>query len=392
MEEKARKILIFATSYLPLVGGAEIALKSITDRIDGFDFDLITSRPSGSLLEQERIGNINIFRVGGRGALLNFIIPKTFLPFSAYFKAKELMAKNKYDLIFLLQASQVAGAVWLLKKFSHIKQPIVLNLQEGRNFKTNPLKQFFFKRIVSSADYVTAISSHLKVVAQKYGAKKKPIKIIPNGVDMKNFSQEFSYGELTELSDKLGIKPDEKVIISVSRLAPKNGIGDLIQAMGILVNNWQGLRYKLLLAGSGKLDQPFRELTHKLGIARDVVFAGDISHEELPKYLRIADVFVRPSLSEGLGNAFLEAMASGVAIVGTPVGGIPDFLIEGETGFFCEVGNPQSIAEKIKLIFDDEKLSGQIIGKAYKLVKEKYNWTAIAAEYEKLFNELTTDK
>jgi glycosyltransferase involved in cell wall biosynthesis len=102
--------------------------------------------------------------------------------------------------------------------------------------------------------------------------------------------------------------------------------------------------------------------------------------------LKISDVFVRPSLSEGLGNAFLEAMAASIPVIGTPVGGIPDFLKDEETGLFCEVGNPEDIAQKIeKLVFDDS-LRKRIIENGLELVKEKYDWGFIAAQYIELYD------
>jgi len=87
--------------------------------------------------------------------------------------------------------------------------------------------------------------------------------------------------------------------------------------------------------------------------------------------LALADVFVRPSLSEGLGNVFLEAMAAGLPIIGTPVGGILDFLKDGETGLFCRIKNPKSIAEKIKEILSDDRLREKLIQNGQKLAEEK---------------------
>ena len=119
-----------------------------------------------------------------------------------------------------------------------------------------------------------------------------------------------------------------------------------------------------------------------------MVFTGSISPHLLPKYLRIADVFVRPSRSEGLGSAFLEAMAAGLPVIGTRVGGIPDFLKDGETGLFCKVDDPKSIVEKINLLTADKNLQNHIIQKGYKMVATNYNWKKIAKEYQIVFESL----
>ncbi len=93
-----------------------------------------------------------------------------------------------------------------------------------------------------------------------------------------------------------------------------------------------------------------------------------------------SDVFCRPSLSEGLGNAFLEAMAAGLPVVATRVGGIPDFLTDGETGLFVQTGNPQDVAAKIQTILTDEKLTKRLVVRAMTRVKEHYSWERVAAQ------------
>jgi glycosyltransferase involved in cell wall biosynthesis len=148
----------------------------------------------------------------------------------------------------------------------------------------------------------------------------------------------------------------------------------------------EGPVFKLLLLGAGEQEEELSKLVDDLKIKDKVAFIGLVSRSELPKYLKISDVFVRPSLSEGLGSAFLEAMAAGVPVIGTPVGGIPDFLKDDETGLFCEAGNPESIARKVeKLVFDDS-LKKKIVENGLKLVKEKYDWKIIAAQYAELYN------
>jgi glycosyltransferase involved in cell wall biosynthesis len=261
-----------------------------------------------------------------------------------------------------------------------------LTLQEGKNLDD----QGWFvksgrKMIIRKANRITAISEYLKKYVLKI-RRNTPVTIIPNGADIDSFCKDFSYGELSMLKDRLEIKPGEKVIISVSRLVPKNGLDNLIRAAAVLNKKTEGLIFKLLLVGEGEQKNELAKLADDLWLKERVIFAGYVDRFKLPKYLKISDVFVRPSLSEGLGNAFLEAMAAGIPVVGTPVGGIPDFLKDDETGLFCEAGNPESIARKVeKLVFDDS-LKKKIVENGLKLVKEKYDWKIIAAQYAELYN------
>ena len=105
----------------------------------------------------------------------------------------------------------------------------------------------------------------------------------------------------------------------------------------------------------------------------------------LPRVLKAADVFARPSRSEGLGISFLEAMAAGLPVVATPVGGIPDFLTDGETGLFCEVQNPKSIAEKVQMLLSDNSLRERITQNASTMIRERYEWKEIAKKMKKVF-------
>ncbi len=383
MTEKSRKILIFSTSYLPHIGGAELAIKGITDQIDDYEFDLITARCDVNLPVWEKLGNVSVFRVGNGNRFDKF-----FLPVRGLKKAVKLHKEKNYDLTFASMASYGGLTARRLKNLFP-EMPMLLNLQEGRDFgHLNLLKSYFFRRVVQSADVTVSISEHLKQVAIKNGFRENKISIIPNGVDTANFSQDFSYGELSELSDRLGVKPDEKVIVTASRLTHKNAIDDLIRALAVLTLQDTVNKYKLVIAGDGNDKKKLVELIHNLNIEDKVVFVGSISNHHLPKYLRIADVFVRPSRSEGLGSAFLEAMAAGIPVIATPVGGIPDFLKDGETGLFCKVGDPQSIAQQIKVMTSDVGLHNHIVKQAYRMVVKNYDWRRIAASYKEVFESL----
>ena len=238
-----------------------------------------------------------------------------------------------------------------------------------------------FKKIIRLADFITVISKYLEDVIMRNGVMREKISIIPNGVDINKFSSNPNYGEILKLKDKLGIRPDDKVIISVSRLVYKNGLDNLITAMKLLNEN-----YKLLLIGDGEKMEELKELTDKLRISEKVIFLGAIDNKDLVQFFAISNVFVRPSRSEGLGTAFLEAMAAQIPVIATPVGGIIDFVKSAETGIFCAVDNPKSVAEKIKLLAEDKQLSEQIVKNAFKMVKEKYDWNKIAEGYREVFN------
>ena len=104
----------------------------------------------------------------------------------------------------------------------------------------------------------------------------------------------------------------------------------------------------------------------------------------MPKYLKACDIFIRPSLSEGFGNSFIEAMAARLPVIATAVGGIPEFIEDGITGYFCEPQNPESIAKIVRRVIDDVG-TNRVVDNAHKMVKERYGWDLIAERMKDIF-------
>jgi len=391
-----KKVLIFSTAYLPLIGGAEVAVKEITNRLGGdfsaqggpapgWEFDFICARIKKELSKQEKVGQVTVYRVGwGWGK-----IDKLLLPWRGAALATKLHAKQPYTLVWAVMASFGGFAAMFFKK-KNPTAPFLLTLQEGDPLdyikKRVGIFSGWFKQIFTRADHIQAISRFLAEWAKDMGAKC-PVDVVPNGVDINKFQPPQINKQ--DLRSRLGIIAQEKVIITVSRLVNKNGIGDLIEAVGRLTVSSKQLTVKLLVLGTGPLEENLKREVDDLKLKNKVLFLGNIPNEQVPQYLAIADVFVRPSLSEGLGNVFLEAMAVGGPIIGTRVGGIPDFLRGGETGLFCETNNPQSIADKINILFSNEALRQKLIVNGRKLVEEKYDWDKIAVWMRSIFDSLT---
>jgi len=386
-----RKILIFSLVYYPrFIGGAEIAIKEITDRIgtDEMQFDMITLRKQASAYE--RIGNVNIYRVGfswfGKNTKSSKIFPlsKIFYIPLAFLKAVSLHRKNKYDLIWSMMASYAGFAGFLFKK-KYKQVPFVLSIQEGDNFeKRDGVFRPFFRKIFKSADRIQCISKFLADWSRKMGAKC-PIVVVPNAVDYELFSKKQTDDELVQLKSKLGKKENDIFLITTSRLVEKNAVDDIVNSLQYLPEN-----VKLLVIGKGGEEDKLHKLASALNLQNEggnrVQFLGYIPHTEMVQYLQASDIFIRPSLSEGFGNSFIEAMASGIPVIATPVGGIVDFLTDGETGLFCEVKNPRSIAQKVEKLIKDRESREYIVKNAKKMVEEDYAWTNIVGEMKEVFN------
>lgn len=332
-------IIVFSTAYSPFIGGAETALKSIAENLPGLRFIILTSRFKKSLSRAEKIGNVIVYRLGFGSRLDKFL-----LPFSAAFKFASLRKNLESPILFWgMMASHGSIGAWLLK-FFYPEIPFLLTIQEGdREWERN---RFWWRLLLKKADYVTAISSFLLREVRKTGYRGK-IEIVPNGVNLGKFQAPRNN--------------NQKIIISVSRLVYKNGIDVLERAFEIVKRNFPEAELKVI---------------------------SDAPPEEIPRYLAEADIFVRPSRSEGLGTAFLEAMAAGLPIVGTRVGGIPDFLKDGKNGLFAKVDDAKDLAEKIERLLKDASLCQRLGENGRKLVEAKYQWSKIASKMNQLFLKL----
>lgn len=368
-----KRVLIFSAVYYPHASGAEVALHEMTQRMDGLEFDLICARFQKGLPDSDKFGNVRIHRVG-----LGMKFDKYLLPFLGPIKA---LSFDKPDLIWSLMASY-GGFAALFYAWMYPRTPMLLTLQEGDPLEhyqkrlgiLNPLHRAIFKR----SNDVQAISTFLAEWSLKMGFAGSP-QVIPNGVPFEHYAKRISNEERERIRQSFGFAASDVVLVHTGRLSKKNAMDDAIKALKQLASN-----YKLLLIGNGEDEQMLRDLAAELGVTDRVIFAGSKPNPELPPYLQACDIFIRPSLSEGLGNSFLEAMASYVPVIATPVGGIPDFLKDGETGVMCEPRHPESIVQAVHRIMSDAVLRERIIRQGHEMVREGYNWDTLAVRLRKL--------
>ena len=383
--QKPRRILIFSLAYYPrFVGGAEVAIKEITDRISPFEieFDMITAKLALGQSSFEKIGNVNLYRIG-----VGSVADKLLFLIIGPWKVFKLHSKRNYDAFWgmMVTFSTLSGYFAnSLRKVSGKKEvPMILTLQEGDSEDHIRGKRFgligaAWKIALKRTSHVTVISKYLEGRARAYGYKGT-VTLVPNAADVVLFSKRKSVDEERALKEKLGKKPGDVFLITTSRLVEKNAVEDVIDALVYLPAN-----VKFLILGEGELREKLEEQVRRLNLVERVQFLGFVSHKEMPSYLHISDIFVRPALSEGFGLSFVEAMAAGIPVIATPVGGILDFLRDGETGLFAEVKNPKNIAQKVEKLLKDVESRDLIVSNAFKMVSEKYDWEKIAGEMKKV--------
>jgi glycosyltransferase involved in cell wall biosynthesis len=368
------RILVFSTDdHLFPAGGAEQAFGHIAARMPEVTFDLICARLRRGVSRYEERGNVRIHRIG-------FGIPRVdgfLLALFGSSVARRLIREYRYDLIWSIMASYGAFAAVRIKKQTGL--PFLLTLQEGDSlehiYRRVRWVRSSFEEIFRQADAVQAISHFLLGWSRDMGYRGSHGVVIPNGVDLALFMQEVPPATRAARRASFGFPEDACVIVTSSRLEKKNGIGDLIASLSLVPE-----KVCLVICGGGSLDAVLRAQVETLGLSARVRFLGFVEPVALPEIFAASHIFARPSLSEGLGNAFLEAMAAGLPVIGTPVGGIPDFLIDGETGYMAKPENPESIAHAVTTIMESPASHrARICATAREMVRERYDWGTIAA-------------
>jgi len=390
----AKRILILSQAYYPMpVGGAEVAIKEITDRIDPneYEFHLVCNGFNANLSEEEQVGNVYVHRVGLRtpdpspGDLMRppLSLNKPLYQFLAWRKASALHKELHFSGLWAMMAHS-AGVPAALFAGGHTSVPYLLTLQEG-----DPLPQVekkmrpvwpLFSRAFTRAHHVQAISSYLADWAKERGAMC-PVSVVPNGVDLARFTAPLTPEEREHIRrEEWGGKEGAVWLITTSRLVHKNGIDTVIDALKDLP---QGVCFAI--AGEGPLHKQLRHKALSLGVEPRVRFLGAVSQQQVARYVQAADIFIRPSRSEGMGNSFLEAMAAGIPVIATQEGGIADFLFDEvknpekpTTGFAVPKDDPLMIVRRVKYILQEPEIVAGIVATARDMVAQSYGWDHVA--------------
>ncbi len=398
-----KRILIFSLNYYPrFIGGAEVAIKEITDRLspEEFEFHLLTLRFDSELPKQEKIGNVIVHRIGPtrpHPTITDLGKPplhyaKYWYQFAAAWHAHLLHQKYRFDGLWAMMAHSCGVPAGLFKLF-HPSVPYLLTLQEGDPpqdiERTIRVVWPLFKQGFTRADRLQAISNFLLEWGKHMGFTGEEV-LIPNGVDITRFAHQYSEQEISQMQKELGKKPGDVFLVTASRLVHKNGLDEVIRTLPKLPEH-----VSFLIYGIGPDESMLRELADSLGVGARVRFMGQMGHDQLPLALKASDIFIRPSRSEGMGNSFIEAMAASLPVIATQEGGISDFLFDAirnpdkpTTGWAVDADVPEQIARAVNEIISNHEQTQKVVENASILVRESYDWNGVAAEMMSVFNGL----
>jgi N-acetyl-alpha-D-glucosaminyl L-malate synthase BshA len=231
---------------------------------------------------------------------------------------------------------------------------------------------------IEQSDLVTAVSRDLIRQTKQLLQVEKQIEPVYNFVDKRRYYPR----EVSQLK-KVFAPKGEKVLMHISNFRPVKRVGDVVEVFRLV---HERMPVKLLFIGEGPDLNNARKMLFELGLANDVHFLG--RQEDVAEVISMADVMLLPSEKESFGLVALEAMACGVPVVATNAGGLPEVVVDGESGFLCEIGDVKKMAERTMLLLQDDELYQRFSRSGIERSCNTFCHDKITSQYEELYYRL----
>jgi glycosyltransferase involved in cell wall biosynthesis len=260
-----------------------------------------------------------------------------------------------------------------------------LNSNEKFMVSFNWLLRFFEERMLERSDRLIAVSDFTRrELLQYYKVKESKIRVIHNGVDVDKFQPA---ADKRKAKAELGFNPEDKAILSVGRLYARKGLFTLIESMALVTRKFRNAKF--IIAGKG-LSNEMKKLVDyatKLGVEDNIVFTGYFPDKKLPRLYQAADIFAFSTFYENLPFAVLEALSTGLPVVTTNVGGIPEMIEDGKNGFLVEPSNSRALADRILYYLEHPSAASEMGLLARRNIEDNFDWRLIVKKVVKVYDE-----
>ncbi len=372
-------LLLINSEYPPIGGGAANASAHIAERLAkmGHETVVVTSRFNG-LPHHEQTGNLTVYRIpslrrrqdrSGAWEQVIFIL-------SASFWIARLIPRIELDATLAFFGAPSGVVAFILKKLFKLTYVVSLRGGDVPGFRPYDFRTYHkllapLLRIVwKNAAFVVANSNGLRDLARAFDSRFE-IPIIPNGVDLDEYAtKERSW--------------QPPLILSVGRLVHQKGLDLAILALASL----KDLDWHWHIAGDGPQMDLLKSLAHELGIGDRVVFRGWQSREELIECYRQSNLFLFPSRHEGMPNAVLEAMASGLPVIASRIAGNAELVTDRETGILVDSENIETLCSALRNLLTDPSLRQKMGAASRQRVEQHYSWENTTEQYAILLDKV----
>ena len=393
------KILMLSWEYPPrVVGGIARVVHDLSHKLvnEGYEVTVVTYR-DGNVPYYEDDDGVDVYRVDNfMISSNNFIDWVMQLNFNMIAKVGEIISeKGNFDVIHAHDWLTAYAGKTLKYAYNTPLVSTIHATEAGRNSGIHDDMQKYINdtewMLTYESSEVIVNSNYMKNELQRlFGLPYEKINVIPNGVNLNNFSgveRDYDFRRKFAMDN-------EKIILFIGRLVYEKGIQTLISAMPKILANYHDS--KLIIAGKGGMLDELKAQVNSLGLGNKVYFTGHLASKDVQKMYKCADISVFPSTYEPFGIVALEAMLSGTPVVVSDIGGLNEIVDHGINGMKSYAGNPNSLADSILSLLFDPKLCDTVTQNAKAKVKAEYNWTKIADNthlaYEKAICETMANR
>lgn len=369
-----KKVLIFSLNYEPYMQGAELAVKEISGYLDHYDYALVCARLNRGLPKAERIGNLEVHRVGwGIPA-----VDKLFYPLYAWWRAWRLDKQKDFEIIWSIMDSYaaVAGA---LTKLTFLKKKFLISLFRPSLSGKQKMVWHFWSRLAYALVDRVHITTPVQIERVRRAGYKGQIDLALTGTRLMSFEE----GQDNSLVTDLNLKAEDRVILSSLNNYSLAVCWELFSLLKKLGEN-----FKLVLI----VDKYFKDkLANKIklfALGKRVNLVVRYERFNINELLNLADVFLVPSQQDNLPAYIIEAMMKKVLVVAPEKRGLEELLINRQTALLYEPGNLNQLVELVKQAVENKILRGRLTVKAYEKVLSGYDGESAAEKIKQVFDKI----
>jgi glycosyltransferase involved in cell wall biosynthesis len=395
------RIVVITTYYRPVVGGVESNAERLARylQIAGHRVQVVTKRIHRDLPDRAAIDGVDLERIGPFGA--RAAAGKWQL---APFVASWLVRKaGSYDVVCCIDYRGVALGVLAARAWTG--RPVLVQAQTSGVLSAGNIDETLSRWGLSSqgpgasllkwparalyrrADAFACISRDIEREALACGVPRERVHYLPNAIDMTTY-QPAAAGERAALRQRFGVPPGIVACLFLGRLSREKGLMDLLEAWRLL----RPANAVLLIAGPDMDDHPWnvgpaaRAFVVEHGLGATTSFLGSMS--DVRPVVQAADLLIQPSHFEALGLSAIEALACGAPVIASAVGGLLDFVVDGQNGRLCPPQDPQALAAAIGELIRDEGLRLELAARARASVAADYDERVVFARFAAVLNQL----
>lgn len=354
-ENKPLRVTMLTNNYLPFIGGVPLSIERLRRGLKGLGNSVQIVSPSYSKQPKDEVDVVRVPSILPLGKHREFKLANIFLPGTLKkvraFKPDLVHAHHPFWLgglgPVIARALDIPLVYTYHTRLEHYAHYVPLPGPLFRNLVSHALVRRFANRCDGVIVPTESAEEYLRMIGVK-----KTIFVQPTGIDYQSF-RDVSEEQVSQLRNKLEIKPNEKVLISICRLSAEKNIGFMIDALADLAKRNQEIPFRCLILGDGNQRKTLQKQIDEKGMTDRIILVGSVPPEEMATYCRLGDLFVFASRSETQGMVILEAMAGGMPVVAVRSSGIDDIVEDGVNGFKTPLNGSQW-RKRVETLLTDE--------------------------------------